>query len=120
MSQTANIAQSTNGLWQADRVSRKDFRFVCGSGGDAFVCDRFQAAFISPRLENWLLNDPSIEEYSIHHMDSRGLEILCKLIYGESVAINEMNADIFVCLIEDLGNDELSESLLTLLRNAMK
>jgi hypothetical protein len=64
MSETASISLSTNGLRQADRVSRKDFRFVCRSGGDAFVCDRFQAAFVSPRLANWLFSDPSIGEFS--------------------------------------------------------
>jgi hypothetical protein len=111
MSRTANIGLSTKGLQLADRVSRKDFRFVCGSNGDAFVCDRFQAAFVSPRVANWLLSDPSIEEYLIHHTDSQGLKILYQLICGESVAISEVNAEVFIGLIEELGNVELSESV---------
>jgi hypothetical protein len=110
MKKTGQIVLSTKGLQIADRVSRKDFRFICGS--DTLICDRFQAAFISPRIANCLLSDPSIEEYSMDHTDSRGLEILGKLICGDSISITAANSDIFVGLIEDVGNAELSSAVL--------
>jgi hypothetical protein len=61
------------------------------SGSDAFVCDRFQAAFIWPRIANFLMSDPSIEEFVLSHTDSRMLEILGDLLCGKSVIVDELN-----------------------------
>jgi hypothetical protein len=110
MAKTSEIALSTKGLQIADRVSRKDFKFVCGS--DTLVCDRFQAVFVSPRLADSLLSDPSIDEYLMDDTDSGGFKILSKLICGDSVVITEENVDLFLGLIDNLGNAELSNSIL--------
>jgi hypothetical protein len=110
MDKSAIFALSTKGLQIANRISRKDFRFICGS--DALVCDRFQAAFVSPRIANCLLSDPSIDEYSMDHTDSGGIEILYKLICGDSVSITATNSEVFFGLIEDVGNSDLSCSVL--------
>jgi hypothetical protein len=80
---------------------------MCGS--DEFVCDRFQAAFVSSRVAKLMLNDPSIDEYLIAGTDSKVLTILCELICCESVSINDENADLFLGLIECIENVELNE-----------
>jgi hypothetical protein len=110
MARTAQVTLSSKGLQMADRLSRKDFRFV--SGSDALICDRFQAAFISPRIVNLLASDPSIDEFYFRHADSTAFELLIRLLGGKSVIIDEENADIFVSLIEELGNVELSETVM--------
>jgi hypothetical protein len=107
MTQTARIALSSKGLQMADRISRKDFRFV--SGSDAIVCDQFQAAFISPRVANLLLSDPSIDEFVLRDTDSGSLNILRDMISGVSVIVSERNVGHFFELIENLENAELSE-----------
>jgi hypothetical protein len=108
---TTRIALSTKGLQYADRVSRKDFRFV--SGVDVFVCDRFQAAFISPQIANLLTNDPTLDEFSLTYSDSSSFELICELIVGSSMIVDEKNIEVFESLIEDLGNCELSEMIMT-------
>jgi hypothetical protein len=45
-------------------------------------------------------------------MDSRGLKILSKSICGDSAAITQENSEMFLGLIVNLGNAELSESVL--------
>jgi hypothetical protein len=115
MAKLVRIALSTAGLRLADQLSRKDFRFVCGS--DALICDRFQAAFLSPRISSSVLNDPTIEEWTFDHTDSRSFEILCKLIRGDAVVIDEENAIVFQHLINNLGNGELSEQVMEFVEN---
>jgi hypothetical protein len=107
MVRTARIALSFKGLHMANQISRKDFRFV--SASDALVCDRFQAAFFSPRIATFLASDPLIDEFSLEHANSRTFGILRDLVCGDSVTLDEENAGIFVGLIEELGNVELSE-----------
>jgi hypothetical protein len=102
-----NIALSAKGLQLADQISRKDFRFV--SGSKALICDRFQAGFISPRIAALILSDPTVDEFSIAGGDAQTLEILHKLIFGESVVITEGNVGLLTALSENLGNVELSE-----------
>jgi hypothetical protein len=110
MTTPPRIALSSKGLQMAHRISRKDFRFV--SGSDVFPCDRFQAAFISPCISNYLLSDPSTDEIVLQHTDSRSFHILNAFICGESVILDEETAAVFVGLIEELGNVELSESVM--------
>jgi hypothetical protein len=109
MAKEANFAWSPNGLRLAEQISRKDFRFVCGS--DALSCDRFQAASISPRIANLLSSDPTIDEFSISPADSRTFAVLSNLISGESLAIDDGNVEAFTTLIESLGNIVLSASV---------
>jgi hypothetical protein len=45
-------------------------------------------------------------------MDPRGLKILSNVICGDSVVITEENVEIFLSLIDNLGNAEMSESVL--------
>jgi hypothetical protein len=94
----------------ADQISSRDFRFV--SGSNALACDRFQAGFISPRIANLVLSDPTIDEFSIAGVDSIGWEVFHKLVCGQSVFVDEGTADLFIVLSENLGNIELSEKLL--------
>jgi hypothetical protein len=118
MATKRSIALSTKGLKLADRVSRKDFRFLCGA--ETFVCDRFQAAFVSPRIANSMLSDPSLDEFSLTHSDSRSFKILSSLMSGDFAIVEESNAEVFRGLIEDLGNCELSEKVLTFLDQGEK
>jgi hypothetical protein len=115
MTQTVRIALSTKGLKDADRISRNDFRFV--SGSDVFVCDRLQAAFLSPQIANLLTTDPTFDEFSLNRSDSRSFQILRELLIGCSLIVDENNIDIFECLIEDLGNSEISEIILEFTEN---
>jgi hypothetical protein len=110
MAGVASVTLSTKGLQRADQISNKDFRFVNES--DSFVCSRFQAAFISPRVATFLLSDPSIDEFSLTHTNSRSFQHLKSLICGESVNIDEENCSIFLDLVKDLGNAELSEMII--------
>jgi hypothetical protein len=82
------------------------------SGSDVIVCDRFQAAFVSPRVANSLQFDPTLDEFSLNCADSRSFKLICELIVGESINIDENNIEIWKLLIEDLGNCELSELIL--------
>jgi hypothetical protein len=110
MTKTTRIALSTKGLQSADGITRNDFRFI--SGSDIFLCDRFQAAFISPRIANLLTNDSTIDEFSLNYSDSRSFSIIYELMIGSSIVVDEKNLNIFENLIEDLGNCELSEIVL--------
>jgi hypothetical protein len=111
MTRTARITLSTKGLELANGVSRHDFRFV--SGSESFVCDRFQAVFVSPRIANMILNDPTLEEFILEHADSRSFPLIQQLICGSGIVIDDRNIEIVKDLIEDLDNLELSESILT-------
>jgi hypothetical protein len=110
MTKTTRIALSTKGLKCADRISRKDFRFV--SGSDVFVCDRFQAALISPQIANLLTNDPTFDEFSLKCSEPRSLELIYELIIDSSMIVDKKNIEMFESLIEDLGNCELSEMII--------
>jgi hypothetical protein len=107
MSKTARIALSTKGLQYANRISRNDFRFV--SGSDELICDRFQAAFESPRIARLLMNDPTLDEFSLNFSDSRSFSLLRDLMVGSLIVIDEANIEIFEILIEDVENCGLSE-----------
>jgi hypothetical protein len=106
MTATPRIALSTKGLKSADRISKKDFRFI--SGSDVFVCDRFQAAFISPRVSRLISTDPVIDNFSLEHADSRSFDLIRQLTCGEPIFVDERNIELLQFLMEDLGNDELS------------
>jgi hypothetical protein len=83
------------------------------SGSDSFVCDRFEAAFISPVISNLISNDATIDTFSFTHADSRSFSFVCQLLRGESIFVDEANLSIFESLIEDLCNPELSEFVFT-------
>jgi hypothetical protein len=110
MTRTASIALSTKGLEIANRVGRKDFRFL--SGSDTFVCDRFQAMFVSPRIAKLIENDCTIDEFILDHANSESFEILEHLICGETILANNNSSKVMLDLIEDLENVELSELVL--------
>jgi uncharacterized protein with ParB-like and HNH nuclease domain len=78
MTRTVSIALSTKGLKSANCVGRKDFRFI--SGSDKFVCDRFQAMFVSPRIASMVENDWTIDEFILEHVDSSIFETLEELL----------------------------------------
>jgi hypothetical protein len=82
------------------------------SGSDALLCDKFQAAFISPRIANSILTDPTIDEMMIENATSRTFELLSRLICGEGLVIDDGNVELLLDLIESLDNVELSESVL--------
>jgi hypothetical protein len=111
MTRTARFALSTKGLELADRMSRHDFRFV--SGSESFICDRFQAIFISPRIGKLILNDTTVDEFTIEHTDSRSFEFVRKLICGSEIEIGDENIEILKGLIENLDNLELSDSVIS-------
>jgi hypothetical protein len=79
------------------------------NGSDVFVCDRLQAAFISPLIANLLTIDPTLDEFSLNCSDSRSFQMIHQLIVGCSLIVDENNIDIFTCLIENLDNHEISE-----------
>jgi hypothetical protein len=107
MTNKGQIALSSKGLKFIDGIGRKDFRFV--SGSDSFVCDRMQAAFISPRIATFLSTDLTIDTFSLTHSDPRSFSILCSLVRGESIFVEKENIIFVENLLEDLGNFELSE-----------
>jgi hypothetical protein len=104
------VALSAKGLKSANRVGRKDFRFI--SGSDVFVCDRFQAMFISPRIISLIENDSTIDEFILDHADCESFKTLEQLICGETIHADENSMKLLLDLIEDLGNVELSESVI--------
>jgi hypothetical protein len=116
VTKTSLIKLTTKGLKLANSASRKDFRFV--SGSDSFFCDRFQAAFLSPRVASLLLSDPTIDSFTLIHADCRSFELIDKMIVGDSVFVNEMNVGVFEGLIEDLDNSELIDSILSFIEDS--
>jgi hypothetical protein len=107
MTHKGQIALSSKGLKFVDGINRKDFRFV--SGSDSFVCDRLQAAFISPRIANFLSTDSTIDTFSLTHSDSRSLSFLCELLRGNLILVDDETIVFVENLLEDLGNFELNE-----------
>jgi hypothetical protein len=57
------IKLSTKGLENAALLGINDFALHVGS--EKFECSRFEAAFLSPRITELLLQDPTIDEYEI-------------------------------------------------------
>jgi hypothetical protein len=106
-SQKGQITLSSKGLKCIDRINRKDFQFVIGS--DSFVCDRFQAAFISPRIASFLSNDSTFDTFSLAHTNSQSFSFLCSLLRGESIFVDEENIVFVEELLEDLENIEVNE-----------
>jgi hypothetical protein len=98
------------GLRLVDGISRKDFRIVVGS--EAFVCDRFQAAFLSPRIAGAIGSDPTIDEFVLGAGDGRSLGIIRRLVCGENVELDDMTVEMMKELIEELENVELSAAVL--------
>jgi hypothetical protein len=76
------------------------------NGSDVFVCDRFQAVFISPRIANFLTNVVAIDEFLRNYSDSRSFSfsIIYELMIGCSIVVDEKYLNIFEDVIEDLGN----------------
>jgi hypothetical protein len=113
MSKTTPFFLSAHGLRSANQISRKDFRFV--SGSNAFVCDRFQAGFLSPRVTKLILTDPTIEEFSLQDSDSKSkckIDMIESLLNSESLIVDEKNIEILDCLSDDLENVEMKEFVL--------
>jgi hypothetical protein len=115
MTRTASIALSPKGLKSANHVGRKDFRFI--SGADIFLCDRFQATFVSPRITELLELDSTVSEFILEHANSQSFEILENLICGETIRPSDNSMKAFLDLIEDLGNAELSESVINFIES---
>jgi hypothetical protein len=110
MRNKGQITLSSKGLKFVDGMNRKDFRFV--SGSNSFICNRFQAAFISPRIAKLLSNDSTTDTFSLTHSDSRSFSFLRALIRGDSIFFDNENIIFVENLLEDLGNLELSELVL--------
>jgi tyrosine-protein phosphatase YwqE len=104
MTSTICIALSTKGLKSANRIGRKDFRFI--SGSDTFICDRFQAMFVSPRVARLIDSDYTIVEFIFDHANSESFEILANLIWGDAIEMNEFSTRALLDLIEDLANSD--------------
>jgi hypothetical protein len=81
-------------------------------GSDHIICDRFQAAYLSPSVVKALSMDPTINEFVLERTDSSLKELLAQLMCGDSVAIEtgELSEIMSVCAI--LGNIELGEQLI--------
>jgi hypothetical protein len=109
------ITLSAKGLQNVARINRKDFQFV--SGSDSFVCDRFQAAFLSPYVANLLSNDPTIDQFSLTHAELRSFSLIEELIVCNPIVIDEDNFVVIDELIEDLGNSELSAIIWSFIEN---
>jgi hypothetical protein len=77
----------------ADRISRSDFRFVSGSA--ELVCDRFQAAFVSPRICQMIMNDHTTNEFVLNEANSNSLEFLGQLIVGADINVSESDLAAF-------------------------
>jgi hypothetical protein len=100
-------------MQSAARIGRKDFRLFIGS--NEIVCDRFQAAFVSPTVAKLLSLDPTTTEYFICDGDSRSIKILEKLLEGETFFVEESEVSTMKSLCEGLGNSELGEQIVEFL-----
>jgi hypothetical protein len=104
------VALTTKGLRSADEISRKDFCFVCGS--TELRCDRFQAAFVCPRVCLEVASDVTMQEFRLDGADPHSLEMLRDMIVGEDLVVSEHDFNVFCGLVSALGNVELIETYL--------
>jgi hypothetical protein len=81
---------------------------------DELICDRFQAAFRSPRVAYSLSIDSTLDHFSLNHTDSRSFELIREIVWGSFFVVNEENIDILASLIEDFGHVEMGEHILRL------
>jgi hypothetical protein len=63
---TATIELSAKRLERAASVEEKSFIIV--SGSSEICCTKFQAAFISPRISEFLRSDPTIDRFILERI----------------------------------------------------
>jgi hypothetical protein len=107
---------STKGLENPASLRINDFGIQVGS--ERFECSRFEAAFISPRITELLLQDPTIDEYEIEvevdnadGIDWECVRSLFSLSRNGLFEVNETNFEIVKQISKSLGNRELCETL---------
>jgi hypothetical protein len=76
-------------------------------GSDRLVCDRFQAAYLSPSP-----SDSTIGRFRLQNADSKSRGFLVQLIRGEAATLETEHLSTMVSVCADLGNDELKEQMM--------
>jgi hypothetical protein len=114
----SEIGLTAAGLDRASEISRKDFAIMIGS--NTLTCDRFQAAFLSPRVSRALVADPTVDRFVIDvpectemygSGDSDLLSLLENLISGHGIIVGERDLKRLLSISQFLENGELSEAL---------
>jgi hypothetical protein len=108
------VKLSTKGLENTASLRISDFALRVG--GEKFECNRFEAAFISPRITSLLLQDPTIDEYEVkvdsdHEIDSDTVISLISLSRNGLFEVSTSNFDFVKRVAKNLGNSELCEAL---------
>jgi hypothetical protein len=97
-------------------VEDSNFVIVCGS--DEIRSTKFRAAFISPRTNELLPSDPTIDRFILEKIpresskSARPASQLRELLRSGRLCINESSLESFRVLFENLDLPELMESLL--------
>lgn len=85
-----------------------DFELKTDVLENTIKCSKSQISFISPIISNLLLNDPTINEFTLKTPNSsRCSDILRSLLNGSSVTITENLKYTFLSISIELGNEEL-------------
>jgi hypothetical protein len=102
------VILSSKGLERAKIIERDSFRFIIGS--EEFKCSRFQAAFISKAVHRLLCSDFTIDSFALTGVEdgaSDFFNIICALIEGRPIVLDESNCERVSRVGEVLENDEL-------------
>ncbi|OHT12852.1 hypothetical protein TRFO_17099 [Tritrichomonas foetus] len=107
---------SYKGLSRIESLKEKK-DFILSFGGNQICCNRFSVVFLSPKIYNLLLTDPTIDSFDFSESfstlelnpDSIStiLEILDQLFNGREIYITDQNRKLLLDLAEILENEEL-------------
>jgi hypothetical protein len=115
MERNARLRLSRRSLQTAAQIARNDFTLVLG--GKHIVCDRFQAALLSPHVANALTNDPTTDEFVLENVDPICFPAIGKLIEGVGFVYEEDKFAEVISFCKVLGNPELSEQVMSFATN---
>jgi hypothetical protein len=104
------FALSSQGLERGASICAKDFVFIWHDF--EYPCSKFQAAFISPRVQALLLEDTTVSSLCINCGETdmehgRVFDYFQQLMNGRSVQIDPSDEEDFLELANFLGNTEL-------------
>jgi hypothetical protein len=104
------VSLSTKGFQNLPpNLYENDFTFIVGE--NRYHCPTFLASFLSPRICQLQMNDPTLQEFSIETKDPTSIfDRILQLCYGSTFEVGE-NISIFRSIICELNNRELYEEL---------
>jgi hypothetical protein len=88
--------------------SDSEFTFIVG--GSKYPCSPFFADFLSPRIAQIHLIDPTVDTFTISTPDSKtDFSVFLALAMGRTVTFDSSELEFLTVVCQELGNEEVSE-----------